>query len=483
MPSSNPPDELDTPEYWLSTLGDAQPLHTTLPTPGAPNELAKVEVVAAQLKTPLLAWQRYFIRVATEKNPDGSYRYPTVVLTVPRQSGKTTVVRALLTTRALLNEGRRAWITAQTGIASRDLLFSLADQVQRSAFGKTVTVRRAADSPRIEFHTGSRVASFSPTPESLHGKTFADALLDEIFAFDDAEGALLVGSITPAQQTIRDRQLIMVSTKGTPKSTFLNGWIDKGRASVDSTGSQVAYFEWALADGLDAFDSNNWDFHPGLHGGLITKEDIAAGAQVMTKGEFTRAFMNRQTETLESVLDLKKWDAAKAELVDPERSKVTIAYEVSYDRSRACIAVAWKHEGKTQVRILRNDSGTEWLAPTLTALRKANPLAIGADKYAQNAVIADALTADYPNVNLKMLKPEDYKTGSVAFKARIEDGTIQHDGHTALRSAIASAETRPMGEGWCFSHKSQPELVAVVTACRLLDEVRAVSKPMLEVWD
>lgn len=484
MPSSEPLDELDTPEYWLSTLGDSQPLHVTLPTEGAPNELAKVEKVATALNTPLLPWQRYFIRVATELNPDGSYRYPTIVLTVPRQSGKTTVVRALYATRALLQKNRQSFIFAQSGKDAMQRLFELAEQILYSPFGKTVKVHRAAGNPQIIFHNGSKIKSFPPTAESTHGYNFSDAFLDEIFAFDDAEGVNLLGAIIPAMQTHKDRQTIFVSTKGTASSTFLNGWIAKGRASVDRTDSTIAYFEWALAEGLDAFDPDNWDFHPGLHGGLITKDDIASAfEQLSNKPEFTRAFMNRQTDTVESVLDLKKWDAAKATLSSPERSKVAIAYEVSYDRSRACIAAAWKHNGKTQVRIIRNDSGTDWLAPTLTALRKANPLAIGADKYAQNAVISDALTADYPEINLRMLKPEDFKTGSVSFKARIEDGTIQHDGHSALRTAISTAETRPMGEGWVFSHKNEPELVAVMTACRLLDEVRAQAKPIMEFAD
>lgn len=68
-------------------LGTAQPVYATAPNPDAPNELAKVEKVSRLLGTPLLPWQRYVARVATEKNSDGSYRYPVVMLTVPRQSG------------------------------------------------------------------------------------------------------------------------------------------------------------------------------------------------------------------------------------------------------------------------------------------------------------------------------------------------------------------------------------------------------------
>lgn len=68
-------------------LGEAQPIYATRPNPGAEHELSKIEKVARLLGTPLQPWQRLIARTITEKNSDGSYRYPVVMLTVPRQSG------------------------------------------------------------------------------------------------------------------------------------------------------------------------------------------------------------------------------------------------------------------------------------------------------------------------------------------------------------------------------------------------------------
>lgn len=71
----------------FAALGEAQPIYATRPNPDAPHDLSKIEQVSRLLGTPLLPWQRYVARVATEKNENGSYRYPVVILTVPRQSG------------------------------------------------------------------------------------------------------------------------------------------------------------------------------------------------------------------------------------------------------------------------------------------------------------------------------------------------------------------------------------------------------------
>jgi hypothetical protein len=274
------------------------------------------------------------------------------------------------------------------------------------------------------------------------------------------------------------KQLILTSTKGTADSTFLNGWLEKGRKAANDPESTICYFEWSMSPELDPFDMSNFGFHPAV-GYTINIEDIAALADTLSKGEYRRSVANLETSTLESVLDLKKWDAYKAVLTTPKRSEVAIAYEVSYDRSKAAIVAAWKDGKTTQTRVIMNGTGTSWLQPALEELADARPMVIGADKYPQNLVISDSLMQDNPDLNLKLLPPEGAKTGAVSFKARIEDGTIRHDGHLALRTAISTAQTRPMGEGWCFSHKSEPELLAAVVACRLLDETKAEIAPMV----
>lgn len=458
------------------------PLYATAPTPGALNELAEVEHVARSLGTPLMPWQRLFVRVATEYtlSPLGLrlYRYPTVILTVPRQSGKTTVVRALLTTRALLKAGRKAFITAQSGKDARERFFELVEQIMTGPFASVASVRAAADSTRLTLANGSRIAPFVPNSEALHGYNFEDLLLDEIFALDEAEGDGIIGAAIPAMQTHKDRQTIMISTKGTVLSTFLNKRIEQGRKATEDPESSICYMEWALQDGLDAYNPENWDFHPAL-GHTITKADIAAAAEVMSKGEFTRAFMNRITATVESVLPVEKWAKQQADPTTlPARREVVYAFEIAHDRSRAAIVAAWRENEKIYVKPVRTGFGTIWLPETLDQLEQLDPLAIGADKYTQNAVVADAIRQANPDSALTDLKGPDFATGSAAFKALIEDGTLAHPGHAGLDHAIATARTRTYGDGgWTFSHQSEPELIAAVVAVRLLMNIQAESVP------
>ncbi|UVJ37978.1 phage terminase family protein [Arthrobacter sp. CJ23] len=470
----------DSAGYWLDTLGAAQPLYATQPTPGAKNELAIVERVAQELGTPLLPWQKYVVRVATEKNPDGSYRYGTIVLTVPRQSGKSLLIRTVLTARALTNPKRKAFATAQTGKDAQERWRDLIDAISASKFGNTIHVRRAADSPRITFHNGSRIAPFVPNAESLHGYTFADLVLDEVFCFDELLGNDILGAAIPAMQTVTARQTWLISTKGTPKSTFLNSWLKRGRLALQEESPAVAIFEWALPNGVDASDASLWDFHPGLHGGLITKDDIAQAQGQMSRGEWERSYMNRETITVESVLDTKKWAQSYATLGTPQRRSVGIGWEVAYDKSSAAIVAAFKEGEFIQIKVLRTGAGIGWLPDALKQVKDSYPLDITADKYPMNQMITDAFYADNYGAELRLLKADEYKTAGVSFKSLLEDGRLQHDGHIALRDAISSAATRRMGEGWVFSHeRSEPALIAAVAAVRMVTEQRAYEAPMV----
>ena len=79
-----------------------------------------MSAVATFLGWPLLPWQRQVADVASEYRPGGGWVYPTVIVTVPRQSGKTTLLGAVMCHRAMVIPDHMGWYTAQTGIMARE---------------------------------------------------------------------------------------------------------------------------------------------------------------------------------------------------------------------------------------------------------------------------------------------------------------------------------------------------------------------------
>ena len=75
--------------------------------------------IAEALGTPLMAWQRQVLDTALEVDPAGHLAFRDVVLTVPRQSGKTTIALALIILRALSAPRQQIRYTSQTGLDAR----------------------------------------------------------------------------------------------------------------------------------------------------------------------------------------------------------------------------------------------------------------------------------------------------------------------------------------------------------------------------
>ena len=480
----------------VAALEESTATYATRPTPGAPNELKQILGTARLLGRQLMPWQVQVARVASEKRIDDPrrYRYPIVVLTVPRQSGKTTLMRTVLAQRALSCRNRKAFYTAQTGKDATARWTDLVKDIEAGPLSQFVVKRIAAGSQALTFPNGSTISPFAPTAKSLHGYTPHDVMLDEVFAHDAAAGNDLMGAIKPAQLTLVDKQLWLVSTAGTADSEFLKSWVDQGRLAVGDSGAGVAYFEWSLADGLDAYDPANWIFHPAV-GHTIQLSDLADDAESQTQGEWLRAYMNRWTTSSEAVIDLAKWDTLAGEPAPVPWSQVSVAYEVAHDRSCSAIYAAWKDPatGKPALKLVQQGSGAEWLPAAVARIYvEHRPKVIGADDGGPTKAVTDVLRR-LPNarsggngVAVETLSARDFATASVAYMGHVDDGTFIHDGDPGHRAAVEVAATRPMGDSKVFSRRHSrgpiPELIAAAVALRLHEQTpNAAPAPMVYI--
>jgi phage terminase large subunit-like protein len=195
------------------------------------------------LGRPLMPWQQYVANVSTERVPDPAacgacagvwtqeahvcpYAYQVIVVSVPRQSGKTVLIMVMLMVRCIMYANHQALYTAQTGKDARARWQDLVKLVTASPLRGQVRVKRSQGSERLEFPNGSILGVFAPTMDSLHGYTPPTVVLDEAFVHSPDEGADLLAAIEPAQQTLADRQLWLVSTRGTALSSWFHAWID-----------------------------------------------------------------------------------------------------------------------------------------------------------------------------------------------------------------------------------------------------------------
>lgn len=365
------------------SLGQAKPRHTTWPTPGATHDLPATVATSKILQTPLMPWQKWVARIASERHPvdPTRYKYKYVYLTVPRQAGKTTAMRCVLTERALRQRNRVAFYTAQTGKDAAERWKDLIKRVDGSPLKRYAKIRMAAGSQALTFVNGSQISPFTPSGESLHGYTPHDVFLDEIFVWSEQEGADLLGAIVPAQNTLPDSQIWLVSTMGNAHSEFMNEWHQKGKESLEDPNTNIAIIDFGLPDGLDAFDPANWDCHPAL-GHTITKDDIAEAVAALSPGEFERAYMNRLVAAGETFIPMEDWDELTSTDQKPARwQDICIGYDVAYGSGSAAVVAAWyDKDGAINLRPLRTGEGVSWLKEYLAEeIKPKRPRALGAD--------------------------------------------------------------------------------------------------------
>lgn len=456
------------------TLAGAAPRYATPADPCRANSGARIAAIAQALGRPLMPWQRYVADVATERNPDGTYAYPVVVVSVPRQSGKTLLLSAMLTERCIMEDGHAAFYTAQTGKDARARWQDLVKLITASPLRRICRVKRSQGSERLEFSNGSVLQVFAPTEDSLHGYTPPTVALDEAFAHDERHGDELMGAIEPAQQTLPNRQLWIVSTRGDVDSVFLDGWIEKGLAGVPG----VALFDWGASDHHDSRDpAHLLDFHPalGLPGGLgngTTVETIIGSR--LSAAKYERAYANRATAGGDvRRIDPTAWaDLAESDVrpqPPPGEAKLTLTYDVAYDRTTSTISGTWTDDtGRIQHKVIRWAPGVSWVAAELAEFcrRWPNVHQVAADDTGP----AREVTAEVRRITLprgiepRILATRELATAWGELLEQIRDGGFTHDGSARLADAARAVVCRPLLDSEAPSRRYSPGDIAPLMA-------------------
>lgn len=406
-------------------------------------EIAKV---ARLLGVELMPWQRFVVDRATEYriDPDTGdrvYRYSRVLVTVPRQSGKTTLLGPVQIHRIMTRENIKAFFTAQTGQAAGRRIQDLIALVVKSPLTAVLTPRYQAGSEGVSAPNGSRLSRFSPTEDSIHGETPHLVGIDEIWKFTAAKGEALTGGISPAQITLHGRaQLWMISTMGTSQSGFMNALVDEGRAA-ETPG--LAYFEWSMPEGLDPLEPSSWwAFHPAL-GNTITEEALVEEREKMrnTPGEWLRAYCNRLTTATDPLIPDEDWKALAVDMTRPPA--FALSYEVAPDNALSAVVATWRDpDGRPRIRCMHQAPGTSWLPDYIADVRDhLAPVVIAADDGGPARRITAQLRAD----GVEILTPTFPQRGAADLEliaAARDEKTLGHDGSAPFAQGIACAVTR-----------------------------------------
>jgi hypothetical protein len=415
-----------------------------------------------------MEWQQHVADVLLEIDPEtGELWYTDWTLTVPRQSGKSTLILAKASHRCsatgFFGADQQIAYTAQTQKKAAEKFAKEYQSAIKKAPRLRARVRANNERSDIRYPNGSAFTVESTTEKAGHGSVLDEGYIDEAFSQVDSRTET---ALEPAMGTRRNRQLAVVSTAGwSDTSPYLWMKVQAGRALLASgVVTRSAYFEWSAPDDADHSDENVWlacmpavhrrecpegctrhtillSFIRGVYGKAVRENKIA---------EFCRSYLNqwkpKPREGEETALG--NWLACAREVrVSDAPVPTGLALAVSRERDWTSIAAAGLLEDGTPfvapvVRLEGTESAPAWAARL--SVQYDLPVVVDV-KGAAGEALAEAVEA--AGGRAKRAGLEDYVTACADLFDRVQGKRVAQSGETDLRDQVTGARWRPVGDG------------------------------------
>lgn len=488
----------------MLTQAEAVPRWFTPRTSGRPTRGAVTALVADKLGQPLKKWQRKVADVVGEFDPEtGLHYYNTIIITGPRQIGKTSLFLPMAVARCLYYGDRQQVLyTCQDRNHAYDKFMD--DQVSIVRTSKSFTegvdykVREANGKERLLWlKTGSihRISAVKNT--SGHGKTLDLVNVDEAFTHQDTaiDSSFNVPMSTRARPPHFGPQMFIMSTKGAV-TPYFDSKVNIGRKAVESgQRSGVFYLEYSAdpkEPGFDPYDERVWwKTHPTL-GDLLTIEYMRSQAVSLSEEDFCRNYLNIKPEgkQIELAIELDSWSNCKvpgSEIVNFP----TIAVDLPPNEAdpSSIVAAGKTADGGWLVDVVDSRPGDDWILDRLRLIRSRHGIdTVTLEQGSRSGgLVPELLTTGWRVNALSLGKVKD---AAGAFRLAVEAGEVRHLGHLDLDVAVSNAGKLVRGTtgGWRFGKvvKSGPGISALVAAsmslaaAKLTEELEPVKPSVYE---
>lgn len=404
-------------------------------------------------KTPM-PWQAASWDVGLELLEDGLPAYREVVISTPRQSGKTDDLLVVKCHRALMwhHQPQRIYYSAQTAQESRrKLLEDHLPMIEASPMRSTISkVHQAPGDTSIIFKTKSRIGIMGTGETAGHGRTVDLGVLDEAFAdVDDTREQ----AIKPAMATRPEAQLWIASTAGTARSAYLRRKVDNGRAAVvDGSDRGLCYIEYSAPDDADIEDPETWWRCMPALGYTITEDVIRAELKTMlatgNEAGFRRAYLNQWTLDDERIIPLGTWNDVSRQELKIATLGVTIAVDISPDRSHASLVII---DNQKKAELFEYREGMAGLVERLIELFKRWDAPIAIDSRGPAGTLIPDL--EFAGVNLLRYDQGMMTVACARLMDALADRKIEVRQNPVLDQAVAGARKRIVLDQWVWARR------------------------------
>jgi len=420
------------------------------------------------------SWQQGLGLAILAKRANGLYAAGIggVVISIPRQVGKTFTVGAIIFALCSIIPNLTVIWTAHRVRTHNETFRSMASMADRKQIKPHVKgVRRANGEQEIEFNNGSRI--LFGARESGFGRGFAEV---DVLVLDEAQilTEKAMEDMVPATNAAPNGLVLMMGTPPRPSDpgeVFLN----RRAAALSGDDPDVLYVEFSADRGANPDDRKQWAKANPSFPRRTTESAILRMRKLLGSVEsFLREGLGIWDEAAltKKAINGKVWDALAIKPADvPTDGRRVYAVRFSVDGSSVALAAAIRPEvGPIHVEGIRLASmgdGTAWLVDWLVE-RHEKAAQIVVDGKAGVGYLVNALhEARVPKSVIITAGTDTITTGTSMVEAAIGSKDLTHRGQEELDEQVKAAEKRKIGAnggfGWAAPEGGNVALLDAVT--------------------
>ena len=287
----------------------------------------------------LMEWQKYLAIESCKVKPDGRWHHPIVSACLARQNGKSSYMMArILTGLFVWNEPLQILSShrLQTSLERfRELVGmieaneSLAKQVKRIRWAHGSEEIETLNGNRLVLKAGGAAARGMARPSTIY--------LDELREMRDMES---FASLRYSMMAAENPQLLTFTNAGDATSIVLNTFRERALAAISGAKDDLGYFEWSAPTDDVTLENAAWA-NPAL--GITIHPDNLNAVFNDPQDVVQTEVLCRWVQTINSVIDTKKWSECVDKKQDLDTEKLTwLAIDMSPDRKHAALVGAQK---------------------------------------------------------------------------------------------------------------------------------------------
>lgn len=451
--------------------------HTIFPKGIVSTVWPRVVAQCAAMGVSFDSWQHGIGTIALGKLKNGKYAATVggVVLSIPRQVGKTFLVGMMIIALCILFPRMTVLWTAHRTRTSTMTFKTMQGMVRKKkirvhlAPERNEGIRSTNGEQEIKFKNGSvimfgaREAGFGRGFDSVDVEVFDEAQILTEKALED---------MVPAANASKQTAGALLFFMGTPPRPTDPGeeFTNRRKKALDGHSDDMVYVEFSADAEAEPDDHEQWSkANPSFPSRTPMESMQRMRANLTDDDSFKREALGIW-DPLDSnrVIDEVTW-GLQADAASMAVDRLTLSIEVPPDRSRAAVGLAGKRaDGRWHVELYEERKGVDWAIPYVVEKAARNKL---------HAVVVDEMSGLVEKrrdryyligtdvlVTLAAREGRDMVVACAKYYDGIHDRTVWHTDQPQVNVALSVATKRPLAGGWAWNRKDATSNISPIVA-------------------